>query len=120
MDLGLKGKVAAVAASSSGLGKAVALGLAREGASVALCSRSPERVEAALEDIRARLNPRGQVLADVWMYANGDGIRQPGEAASDHHCLQLTHSSGSSSTLGRNSVHARAYRGDVPAPIRST
>ena len=55
MDLGLKDKVAAVAASSSGLGKAVALGLAREGARVAICSRSRERVEAALEDIRARV-----------------------------------------------------------------
>ena len=55
MDLGLKDKVAAVAASSSGLGKAVALGLAREGARVAICSRSRERVEATLEDIRARV-----------------------------------------------------------------
>ena len=55
MNLGLEGKVAAVAASSSGLGKAVALALAREGASVALCSRSAERVGAALEDIRARI-----------------------------------------------------------------
>ena len=59
MDLGLSGKVAAVAASSSGLGKAVALALAREGASVALCSRSPERLDAALEDIRARLAAEG-------------------------------------------------------------
>ena len=31
MDLGLKDRVALVAASSEGLGKAVALGLAREG-----------------------------------------------------------------------------------------
>ena len=68
MDLGLSGKVAAVAASSSGLGKAVALALAREGASVALCSRSPERLDAALEDIRARLAAEGggePVLAAV-------------------------------------------------------
>ena len=59
MNLGLEGKVAAVAASSSGLGKAVALALAREGASVALCSRSAERVGAALEDIRARISADG-------------------------------------------------------------
>lgn len=55
MDLGLKGKVAAVAASSSGLGKAVALALAREGVGVALCSRSSQRVQAAVEDIRIRV-----------------------------------------------------------------
>ncbi len=36
MDLGLKDRVAVVAASSKGLGKAVALGLAAEGAKLAL------------------------------------------------------------------------------------
>ena len=40
MDLGLKDRVAIVAASSTGLGKAVALGLAREGAKLALCART--------------------------------------------------------------------------------
>src|SRR5260370_4182000 len=40
MDLGLKDRVALVAASSQGLGKAVAFGLAREGAKLALCSRN--------------------------------------------------------------------------------
>ncbi len=40
MDLGLKGRVAIVAASSQGLGKAVALGLAREGAVLAMCARN--------------------------------------------------------------------------------
>lgn len=59
MNFGLEGKVAAVAASSSGLGKAVALALAREGASVALCSRSEKRVGAAMEDIRDLLAADG-------------------------------------------------------------
>ena len=54
MDLGLKGKVAVVAAASKGLGKAVALGLAAEGASVAICSRDRAAIEAAAEEIRAR------------------------------------------------------------------
>lgn len=53
MDMQLKGKRALVLASSSGLGKAVALELAREGAAVAVCSRSLERAEAAAADIRA-------------------------------------------------------------------
>ena len=39
MDLGLKGKIAIVAASSKGLGKAIAMGLAEEGAKVAICAR---------------------------------------------------------------------------------
>lgn len=54
MDLGLKGKVAIVAASSKGLGKAVASGLAQEGAHVAICARTDATVEATAEEIRAK------------------------------------------------------------------
>jgi 3-oxoacyl-[acyl-carrier protein] reductase len=52
MDLGLKDRVAIVAASSQGLGKAVALGLAREGAKLALCARTESALEGAAEEIR--------------------------------------------------------------------
>ena len=52
MDLGLKGKVALVAASSKGLGKASALALAREGARVTICARTAEDLEAAAQEIR--------------------------------------------------------------------
>lgn len=51
MDLGLKDRVALVAASSTGLGKAVAFGLAREGAKLALCSRSAEAIERTAREI---------------------------------------------------------------------
>lgn len=53
MNLELTGKRALVLAASSGLGRAVALGLAREGARVALCSRSLPRAEEAAAVIRA-------------------------------------------------------------------
>ncbi|MBI4604270.1 MAG: SDR family oxidoreductase [Planctomycetes bacterium] len=52
MDLGLKDKVAAVAASSSGLGLAVAVELAREGCKIALCSRDAARLERAAAQVR--------------------------------------------------------------------
>jgi 3-oxoacyl-[acyl-carrier protein] reductase len=42
-----------VAASSQGLGKAVAMGLAREGAHLALCARTEETLEAAAAEIAA-------------------------------------------------------------------
>jgi 3-oxoacyl-[acyl-carrier protein] reductase len=53
MDLGLRGKVAFVAAASSGLGKAAALELAREGASLAICARSAEKIGQAADEISA-------------------------------------------------------------------
>lgn len=52
MDLGLAGKVAIVAASSKGLGKATALALAREGALVTVNGRDAGRLAAAAQEIR--------------------------------------------------------------------
>jgi 3-oxoacyl-[acyl-carrier protein] reductase len=52
MDLGLKGRVAIVAAASTGLGFAVAQELAREGADVAICARTASDLQAAAEKIK--------------------------------------------------------------------
>jgi 3-oxoacyl-[acyl-carrier protein] reductase len=52
MELGLKGRVAIVAAASKGLGCAVATELAREGAEVAICARSAANLEKAASSIR--------------------------------------------------------------------
>ena len=51
MDLGLKGKVALVAAASKGLGRAVAEELAAEGVKLALCSRDAEAIETVGNEI---------------------------------------------------------------------
>ncbi len=52
MNLGIEGRVAIVAASSRGLGRAIAVELAREGAELAICSRSAPDLETAAEEIR--------------------------------------------------------------------
>lgn len=51
MDLKLKGKKALVMGGSSGLGKAIAESLIREGADVAICSRNLEKLKSASEAI---------------------------------------------------------------------
>ncbi len=54
MDLGLKGKVAAVSGASQGIGYAIALGLAAEGANVSISARGVERLERAVKDVEAK------------------------------------------------------------------
>jgi 3-oxoacyl-[acyl-carrier protein] reductase len=51
MDLGISGRTAAVAAASSGLGRATARALANEGVRVAICGRDKARIEEAASDI---------------------------------------------------------------------
>lgn len=73
VDLGLKGRVALVAASSRGLGRACAAGFAREGADVAICARGKDD----LRDTEAELISRGvRVHAAVADLSHGEDCRR--------------------------------------------
>lgn len=61
MDLGLHDRVAIVAAASAGLGKAVAEGLAAEGAQVAVCSRRGTALPASAFAKSVDVTDEGQV-----------------------------------------------------------
>ena len=74
MDLGLKDRVAIVAASSQGLGKGVALALAREGAKLAICARTPDTIQAVAEEIRKVTG--AEVLARAMDVTAGDQVRE--------------------------------------------
>ena len=66
MELGLKGKRAIVMAASRGLGYASALGLAREGCRLIVCSRDQARIEAAAATINKETGADVKALvADV-------------------------------------------------------
>ena len=54
MDLGLRGKIALVAASSKGLGRAVAEELAAEGANLVMCARGKETLDQTADSIRQK------------------------------------------------------------------
>ena len=56
METGLKNKVAIVAASSQGLGRATAEAFAAEGCRVAMCARNKETLQQAAQKIRKQYN----------------------------------------------------------------
>jgi 3-oxoacyl-[acyl-carrier protein] reductase len=65
VDLGLAGKVAVVAASSKGLGRAVAEELAAEGAQIVICARGEEALRMTAAAMRAHGAEVLDVVADV-------------------------------------------------------
>lgn len=75
MDLGLKSKVALVAGSSRGLGRAVAEELAREGADLVLCARGEDQLSRTVSEMEAMLGGRIiGVAADVAEQSGVDAV----------------------------------------------
>ncbi len=64
MNLGLKDRVAMVAASSQGIGLATAEAFAAEGCRVAMCARNEQTLQAAAEEIRKQYN--AEVFAEAF------------------------------------------------------
>jgi 3-oxoacyl-[acyl-carrier protein] reductase len=73
MDLGLKGKNAAITGSSQGIGFAIATALAKEGCNVALSARGRERLDGAAAELAAFGVKAVGIVADL---ATEDGCRE--------------------------------------------
>src|SRR5262245_28588998 len=83
MDLGLRGKVALVAAASKGLGRAVAEELASEGATLVICARGEAELRAARDAIADRAKVEVEaVAADL---STMEGIQRVAHAALSRH-----------------------------------
>src|SRR5437899_10787672 len=76
MDLGLSRCVAVVGGSSSGMGRAVAIALAREGCNVALFARRQELLDEAVAEIEA-------------LGSGARGLAVAGESADPAHLARL-------------------------------
>ncbi|HEY1238292.1 MAG TPA: SDR family oxidoreductase [Solirubrobacterales bacterium] len=76
MDLGIEGRTALVMAASRGIGKGIAGALAREGARVAISSRSEEALQATADEIEGQVTTFPADTSDL------DRMRAlPGEVA---------------------------------------
>jgi 3-oxoacyl-[acyl-carrier protein] reductase len=72
MDLGLKNRVAIVAASSQGIGRAIAEAFAAEGCRVAMCARNQQTLYAAAGEIKQQYN--AEVLAQTFDVTSAAGV----------------------------------------------
>ena len=123
MDLGLSDRIAFVAGASSGLGRAAALELAREGCRVALCSRDEARITAAAEHIRAEADvDDGTVLPLVCDVTDEQAVERAIEETVDAfgglHVL-VTNAGGPPSGAATE-VDLEAYREAVELNLMST
>jgi len=73
MELGLKGRVAAITGGSKGIGKAIARGLAAEGVNLVLLSRGKEVLDKAAEEIRKEYGVK--VLAVVTDITSAESVK---------------------------------------------
>lgn len=95
MDLGLKGRVALVAASSKGLGRAVAEELAAEGASLVLCARGEAALRATADAIAAQHGVQVHpVAADVGKAGEAERVVREGIARFGRIDILLSNSGG--------------------------
>src|SRR5438552_11824242 len=78
MDLGLKGRVAIVAASSQGIGRATAEAFAAEGCRVAMCARNRATIEQASDKTRVQCNT--YVFAESLDVTHADAVHRFVEA----------------------------------------
>jgi 3-oxoacyl-[acyl-carrier protein] reductase len=117
MDLGLEGRVALVMGASRGIGRAIAAALAREGARVAIASRSQNRVEEAAAEIE------GEVFAFAADASDTDRLAAlPGEVGAELGPVEILVANTGGPPFGGALDHGleewgHAYRSLVLAPM---
>ena len=108
VELGLRGKVALVAASSRGLGYAIAHELAAEGAAIVMCARGEERLKQAAREIAEATGARVVAGAPATCAKLAD-------VASDR-AARARASSGASTCWSRTPAVRRRGRSSRPRP----
>ena len=119
MDLGLRGKGAVITGGSKGIGRAIALGLAREGAGVAICARGETALRETEAELRALDVPVLAQSCDVADAAALDRFLDAAKAALGRIDILVSNASaiafGNDEAAWKSSIDI-----DVMAAVRST
>jgi len=94
MDLGLRDRVALVAAGSKGLGRAIALELAAEGAQVVICARGKDAIDATVAEIAGAGGRAFGFVADVSRSADVARLVESARSACGPIDILVTNSGG--------------------------
>ncbi len=118
MDLELKGKAAIVTGGSRGIGRAIALGLAAEGASVAICARGDERLRATEAELRAL---GGDAIGVVTDMTNADDVARLAETAVERfgRIDVLVNNVGGSDPADDDAAWLNAFERNLLAAVRA-
>lgn len=104
MDLQLSGKTALVTGASRGIGRAIALGLAREGVKLAVAARRVNLLEELAQDIAAQRGSEPLVLpCDLYQEGSAEKLAEAATAG-----------------LGRVDILVNAAGGSRPFPFEAT
>jgi NAD(P)-dependent dehydrogenase (short-subunit alcohol dehydrogenase family) len=119
LELGVAGKVAIITGGSDGIGKATAQILAAEGAAVAICARTADKLEHAAADIRAATG--GNVLAIPCDVTNAEDVERLISATLDRlgPPTLLANNAGTSAAGSFMSVTDERWAGDLDLKLHA-
>jgi 3-oxoacyl-[acyl-carrier protein] reductase len=118
MDLELKGKVALITGASRGIGKAIALALAGEGADIALVARGEETLRAAEAEVGRSGVRTAAISADIT--SGADVERMVAETAQSLGGIHILVNNAGGSFPDDDEGWVNAFRANIEAAVRAT